>query len=73
MILKHPSGRELAKILTTSSPLKFFSFNCQYFVVLQEIDYKAITQTVIQEIVTKKYQKNNTQTVFYWDMFQKQV
>jgi len=41
-------------------------------VYFQEIDYKGITQTVIQEIVTKKYQKNNTQTVFYWDMFQKQ-
>merc|ERR1711953_439686 len=38
----------------------------------QKIDYKGVTQTVIQEIVTDKYQKNNTLTVFYWDIVQSQ-
>jgi len=42
-------------------------------VYFQEIDYKSITQTVVQEIVSDKYQKNNTQTVFYWDLFQQQL
>jgi len=42
-------------------------------IYFQEIDYKSITQTVIQEIVSEKYQKNNTQTVFYWDIFQSQL
>merc|ERR1711953_1050946 len=41
-------------------------------VYFQRIDYKGVTQTVIQEIVTDKYQKNNTLTVFYWDIVQSQ-
>ena len=41
--------------------------------LFQEIDYRSVTQTVIQEIVTDKYQKNNTLTVFYWDIVQSQV
>jgi len=41
-------------------------------VYFQEVDYKSVTHTVIQEVVSKKYHKNNTQTVFYWDVFQKQ-
>jgi len=42
-------------------------------VYFQEIDYRSVTQTVIQEIVTDKYHKNNTLTVFYWDIVQSQL
>jgi len=38
----------------------------------QEVDYKSLTHSVVQEVVSQKYHKNNTHAVFYWDLFQKQ-
>jgi len=52
--------------------LVFGEITLGVLVYFQEIDYRSITQTVIQEVVSEKYTKNNTQTTFYWDLFQTQ-
>ena len=64
------SKQHLSLLLKPLVILNLLAFRLLLF---QEIDYGSVTQTVIQEIVTDKYHKNNTLTVFYWDIVQSQV
>jgi len=41
-------------------------------IYLKEVDYHAVLRDGVHEIVTEKYQPNNTATVMYWDTIQQE-